>query len=86
MRSEFDVVRLRHARGDLPAGALGTIMGVSPSNPSAYLVEFCGLDVTDSVLVDLLEEDLETGPSCRKADSQGSTRKPDPNSQAIKRL
>jgi hypothetical protein len=65
MRSELDVVRLRHARGGLPAGAIGAIMVVSPTNPSAYLVEFCGPDVTDSVLIDLLEEDLEAGPSCR---------------------
>ena len=60
MRTEHEVIRLRRAVSGIPAGGIGTIMMISPEDPSEYLIEFPDPEGKSILLVQVHESDLES--------------------------
>ena len=59
MFSEYDVVKLKQSKGDLPAGAMGAIVMVYDSVPRGYDVEFTTAEGITLALLTLSDDDLE---------------------------
>ncbi len=59
MFSEYQVVRLKRPKEEIPAGAIGAIVMVYDSNPCGYDVEFTDPNGVTLALLTLGDDDLD---------------------------